>query len=70
MIKHKVQMYYQCWLHELKDIQEPFKFLLLYQINLVLLMKTKNDVQIQNDLVGMVNNCLKETSKEYLFSSL
>ena len=70
MIKHKVQMYYQCWLHELKYIQEPFKFLLLYQINLVLLMKTKNNAQIQNDLVGMVNNCLKETSKEYLFSSL
>ena len=64
MIKHKVQMY------ELKDIQEPFNFFLLYQINLVLLMITKNDAQIQNDLYGMVNNCLKETSKEYLFSSL
>ena len=70
MIKHKVQMYYQCCIHELKDIQEPFNFFLLYQINLVLLMKTKNDAPIQNDLVGMVNNCLKETSKEYLFSSL
>ena len=70
MIKHKVQIYYQCWIHKLKDIQEPFNFFPLYQINLVLLMKTKNDAQVQNDLVGMVNNCLKETSKEYLFSSL